>query len=145
MMSGIKSRNTRPEMVIRKQLHALGFRYRLHDKRFPGKPDILLPKYRAAILIHGCFWHGHNCHLFRQPTSNINFWENKISLNRKRDHATRDEITGNGWRLLVVWECALKGKSRLPLEVVVKTVSEWIVSDESTHEIRGRDLPVSFV
>lgn len=137
MMSGVRGKNTRPEMLIRKNLHALGFRYRLHDKRLPGKPDIVLPRYRAVILIHGCFWHGHNCHLYRQPSSNVTFWKKKIAANRQNDQLTSEAITKSGWRLMVIWECALKGKTRLPLEVVVRQTSEWIRSDTSAYEIGG--------
>lgn len=137
MMSGIRGKNTRPEMLIRKNLHALGFRYRLHDKRLPGKPDIVLPRYRAVILIHGCFWHGHDCHLYRQPSSNVTFWKKKIAANRQNDQLASEAITKSGWRLMVIWECALKGKTRLPLEVVVRQTSEWIRSDASAYEIGG--------
>lgn len=137
MMSGIRGKDTRPEMLIRKKLHALGFRYRLHDKRLPGKPDIVLPRYKAVILIHGCFWHGHECHLYKQPSSNVAFWEKKIATNRRHDQATRKALAGSGWRLLVIWECALKGKTRLLLEDVVRQTVEWIRSDASACEIGG--------
>ena len=81
MMSGIRGKNTRPELLIRKGLHARGFRFRLHDKRLPGKPDLVLPKYSAVIFVHGCFWHGHDCHLFKWPQSRREFWRKKITRN----------------------------------------------------------------
>ncbi|ORJ61615.1 very short patch repair endonuclease [Geothermobacter hydrogeniphilus] len=137
MMSGIRGKNTRPELLIRRKLHSLGFRYRIHDKRFPGKPDILLPKYHAAIFVHGCFWHGHDCHLFKQPTSNIIFWKKKIERNRQLDIKNRELFKISGWRLLIVWECSLKGKKRLLLDDVIQRISDWIKSDNLECEIRG--------
>ncbi len=137
MMSGIRGKNTRPEMLIRRKLHAMGFRYRLHDKRLSGKPDIVLPKYHAVIFVHGCFWHGHDCHLFKWPATNVTFWEEKIRRNCQLDILNRNLAKKSGWRYLVVWECALKGKGRLPLDDVIQCISSWIKSDFSEYEIRG--------
>ena len=94
MMAGIKGKNTKPEMLIRKALFAKGLRYRLHDKNLPGKPDLVFPKYKAVIFVQGCFWHGHDCHLFKWPTSNKEYWRNKINRNREVDKLKIVPYTG---------------------------------------------------
>lgn len=137
MMSGIRGKNTRPEMLIRKLLHGRGFRYRLHVKTLPGKPDIVLPRYRAVILIHGCFWHGHDCHLFKWPSSNVSFWDEKLARNKSVDERSYQNLKVAGWRVLTVWECALKGKQRLSFEQIADDIVTWLNSSESDVEIRG--------
>ncbi|QSV45328.1 very short patch repair endonuclease [Geobacter benzoatilyticus] len=137
MMSGIRGKNTKPEILIRSLLHRRGFRFRLHDKKLPGKPDIVLPRYRAVIMIHGCFWHGHDCHLFKWPSSNESFWKDKISRNKEVDARSRQELTLAGWRILTVWECALKGKHRRPLEESADEICTWLVSSNPDVEIKG--------
>ncbi len=109
-MRAIRSKNTAPELVIRKLLFSLGFRFRLHVKNLPGTPDIVLPKYRTAIFVHGCFWHGHDCHLFTLPQTRRDFWQAKIDANRQRDLRSEDMLIRAGWRVLSVWECAIKGR-----------------------------------
>lgn len=126
MMSGIRAKNTRPEMFLRKGLHALGFRYRLHTKNIPGKPDIVLPKYNALIEIYGCFWHGHGCHYFKWPKSNQGFWREKINTNKKRDRSDLKMQNKLGWRVLIVWECAVRRNMRELDFDVVDMVSQWI-------------------
>jgi DNA mismatch endonuclease (patch repair protein) len=117
MMSGIRASNTLPELKVRRTLHRLGYRFRLHRKTLPGKPDIVLPRYRTVIFVHGCFWHGHtDCDLFRLPLSRTAFWENKIGANRIRDNRNIEAIQNLGWRVIIIWECALKGKNALPRE-----------------------------
>lgn len=137
MMSGIRGTNTKPELLLRKGLHALGFRFRLHDRSLPGKPDIVLPRYKAIIFAHGCFWHGHDCHLFKWPSTRPEFWQAKIARNRAVDERTDAALTEAGWRQAIVWECALKGKTRLLLEDVIQSCAEWLRSDRSRLEIRG--------
>ena len=137
MMAGIRGTNTKPEMVLRKGLHARGFRFRLHDRALPGKPDIVLPRYHAAILAHGCFWHGHDCHLFKWPSTRPEFWQAKIARNREVDARSEAALTEAGWRQALVWECALKGRTRLPLEDVLSTCADWLRSDRQRIEIRG--------
>lgn len=137
MMSGIRGKNTKPEILIRSLLHRRGFRFRLHDRKLPGKPDIVLPRYRAVILIHGCFWHGHDCHLFKWPSSNESFWKEKISRNKEVDARSRQELTLAGWRILTVWECALKGKHRRPLEEIADEIRTWLGSSSPDVEING--------
>ena len=136
MMSGIRGKNTRPELLIRKALHARGFRYRLHCD-LPGKPDICLPKHRAVILVHGCFWHGHECHLFKWPNTRPEFWREKIGRNREVDASAELVLAKIGWRQAIIWECALKGRTRLPLEELISTCANWLNSDRPRLEIRG--------
>lgn len=137
MMAGIRGRNTKPERLVRTTLHSLGFRYRLHDPKVYGRPDLVFPKYHAVLFIHGCFWHGHNCSLFRYPETRKVFWEEKIRRNRERDDEVRKVLSGSGWRIGIVWECALKGKYRLGLEETVDRIILWLRSDQKESEIRG--------
>jgi DNA mismatch endonuclease (patch repair protein) len=125
MMSGIRGKNTKPELLIRKALHARGFRYRLHCD-LPGKPDICLPKHRAVIFVHGCFWHGHGCHLFKWPSTRPEFWKAKIERNCEVDRAAEARLIDLGWRVAIVWECALKGRGRMPLSETVDQLSAWL-------------------
>lgn len=137
MMSGITGKNTKPELQVRKALHALGYRYRLHARNLPGKPDIVLPKFRAAIFVNGCFWHGHDCHLFKMPGTRTEFWRVKITGNRERDISSRDALLNHSWRVATIWECALKGKTRLGIQEVIDQVTRWLSSDSDSLEIRG--------
>ena len=136
-MARIKGKNTKPEMVLRRALHALGFRYRLHVSGMPGKPDLVLPRYRAAVFIHGCFWHGHDCELFRIPATRSDFWREKLAGNRARDDAALDSLAAMGWRTLVVWECAMRGKSRRSADEIACRMAEWLRSGAARGEIRG--------
>jgi DNA mismatch endonuclease (patch repair protein) len=124
MMSGIRGKDTKPEMIVRRGLHARGFRFRLHDKRLPGKPDLVFPKYHAVIFVHGCFWHGHGCHLFKWPKTREAFWREKIEGNQERDAEINQQLMRTGWRVIEIWECALKGKTDAELEEIV-TASEY--------------------
>lgn len=135
MMSGIRGRNTKPEILVRKLLHRKGFRFRLHVRELAGTPDIVLPKYRAAIFVHGCFWHGHDCPLYRLPSTRPDFWQDKINRNRARDLMCQDALLVAGWRVAVVWECALRGPGA-DMEKVVQHLAEWLHSDERTTGIR---------
>lgn len=108
-MSQIRSANTKPELLVRKFLHAQGFRYSLHNKKLPGKPDIVLPKYKTVIFIHGCFWHGHaNCKYFVVPKTRTKFWLNKIAANKANDEKAMKALKKDGWKVITVWECRLK-------------------------------------
>lgn len=135
MMSGIKGKDTKPEIIIRKELHARGYRYKLHDKKLVGRPDLVLPKYMAVIFINGCFWHGHDCHLFKWPKSRQDFWHKKISSNQKRDLETRLAFSHTDWRQLIVWECAIKGKHKIPLKILVDEIEDWLSSKSDVQEI----------
>lgn len=132
MMSNIRSKNTQPEIHVRKGLHALGFRYRLHSSHIPGKPDIVLPKYKTLIVVHGCFWHGHDCRYFKWPKSNPAFWEKKIASNKARDMRDLRAQQNLGWRVLVVWECAVRRSSREHDFDVVGLVAQWIIEGRGT-------------
>lgn len=126
-MAAIKSKDTKPEVMVRKSLFAQGYRYRKNVKDLPGKPDIVLPKYRTCIFIHGCFWHMHDdCHLFKLPESRRAFWQEKLLGNKKRDQLVKSQLTTQGWKIIIVWECALKGKSKLPIDVLAARISELI-------------------
>ena len=137
MMAGIRGKDTRPEMILRRGLHARGFRYRLHDRRLPGSPDLVFPGRRAVIFIHGCFWHGHGCYLFRLPTTRREFWEAKIEGNRARDDAAEATLLANGWRVLTIWECALKGRERLPVDEVLDRAAGWLANGPIRETIAG--------
>lgn len=138
MMAGIRATNTKPEMLLRRALHRAGFRFRLHVSKLPGKPDMVFPRYRAALFAHGCFWHGHDCHLFKMPSSRTAFWQAKIERNRWADERTRTRLLDDGWRVGIVWECALKGRTRLPFEAVIDDCGNWLNSNEQELEIRGK-------
>ncbi len=137
MMAGIRGRDTKPELVLRRGLHQAGFRYRLHARDLPGKPDLVFPKYRAVIFAHGCFWHGHDCALFRWPSTRQDFWRDKITGNVKRDETVKARLLAEGWRVLTVWECAMKGPGRLPPGAVIGQSASWLRSDVRLKEIRG--------
>jgi DNA mismatch endonuclease (patch repair protein) len=140
MMAGIRAKNTQPELLIRRALFALGFRFRIHDRRLPGKPDIVLPKYRAVILIHGCFWHGHRCHLFKWPSTRPEFWRAKIEQNSTADSRNRQALRRDGWRILTIWECALKGRAKLPENEILAQAGKWVLSIVPARDIRGAEV-----
>ncbi|MBA2677740.1 MAG: DNA mismatch endonuclease Vsr, partial [Ktedonobacteraceae bacterium] len=112
-MRQIQARDTRPELLVRKLLHAQGFRFRLHHSTLPGRPDIVLPKYGAVIFVHGCFWHAHKCVAGRRPKSNVEYWDKKLSTNVQRDKRVRRQLHNLGWRCLIIWECELRNLDRL--------------------------------
>jgi len=138
-MAGIKGKNTKPELIIRRGLHRMGFRFRLHDKKLPGKPDMVFKKYHAVIQVQGCFWHGHDCHLFKWPTTRRKFWEDKINGNKARDTRNRAALDGQGIRTLEIWECALKGRNRLPIEEVLEITAAWLTRGDGTASIDGEN------
>jgi DNA mismatch endonuclease (patch repair protein) len=120
MMAGIQGKNTRPELFLRKALHAMGFRYRLGGKGLPGKPDIIFPKKRVVIFVHGCFWHMHECKYFKWPATNPQFWREKLDGNVQRDRRVTGELQSKGWTVLTVWECELKeSKYQMPNSAVL--------------------------
>jgi DNA mismatch endonuclease (patch repair protein) len=123
-MSRIRSSNTAPEVALRRALHTLGFRFRLHRKDLPGKPDIVLPRYKATILVHGCFWHRHEgCSIATTPKSNTSFWTEKFDRNVARDERVRSQLSELGWQVLVVWECEL-GSQRRASEAAARIARE---------------------
>jgi len=138
MMSGIRGKNTKPEMLLRKGLHARGLRYRLHARDLPGSPDMVFSARKAVLFVHGCFWHGHDCHLFRMPGSRPDFWRTKIERNREVDRRSVEALREAGWRVGTVWECALKGRTRLDLETVLDACALWARQGGDWLEIRGK-------
>ena len=130
IMAGIRGKDTKPELALRKALHACGFRYRLHAKRLPGKPDLVFPSHRAVCFVHGCFWHRHpGCRYATMPKTHTDFWEAKFAATVTRDRQSRTQLLQEGWRVAVVWECSLRGK-RLP--ATISKVADWLLSDSAT-------------
>ena len=137
-MSRIRGKNTKPEILVRKGLHARGFRFRLHNKKLPGSPDIVLPKYGVAIMVNGCFWHGHKgCRYATKPKTNIEFWEAKIARNRHRDEVTTAHLEALGWTVITIWECELRTNSQL--DDRLNTLAEEIRRAYETKRIKDRD------
>ena len=130
VMSRIRGKDTKPEMLMRRGLHGRGLRYRLHGKNIPGKPDMVFPKYRTVVFVHGCFWHGHGCSLFKWPKTRAAFWKDKIERNMARDRLALAALKADEWRVLVVWECALKGKHRRDLQDVLYGADAFIRAGE---------------
>jgi len=133
MMANITSRNTKPELFVRSQLHKQGFRFRKNVKSIKGTPDIVLKKYSALVFTHGCFWHGHDCRYFKWPKTRREFWSNKIKGNRKRDTETISELLEKGWRICIVWECAIRSPNRIGY---VSQLASWIKGKHKFKEIR---------
>ncbi len=112
-MRSVASKNTRPELIVRRTLHAMGYRFRLHRKDLPGKPDIVLPKYRKVIFVHGCFWHAHGCSKGQPPKSRLDYWLPKLDQNVERDRTKKEHLESLGWRALVIWQCETKDTAAL--------------------------------
>ncbi|MYM63841.1 DNA mismatch endonuclease Vsr [Pseudomaricurvus sp. HS19] len=136
-MSAIRGKNTKPELHIRRLLHSKGFRFRLNRRDLPGKPDIVLPRYKAAIMVHGCFWHVHKCAAFHWPASRTQWWKEKLTSNQKRDLQNSAALAAQGWRIAVVWECSIKGKYRLSDEELTSKLTSWLTSGTQRIELRG--------
>lgn len=137
-MAAIRGADTGPELQIRRALHARGFRYRLHVKTLPGKPDLVFPGLGAVVFINGCFWHGHDCALFKWPKSREDFWRAKIGGNIARDAAQFTELRARGWRVARVWDCALRGREKRPFDEVISQLSLWLRSDRPETDLTGR-------
>jgi DNA mismatch endonuclease (patch repair protein) len=138
MMSGIRSKDTGIEMRVRRLIHGAGFRYRLHAKDLPGRPDIVLPKHGAVIQVNGCFWHRHGCSLFKLPSTNTALWREKLDRNYIRDLKTRVALEKAGWRLLIVWECALR-LGDIQEEEVGDLIIDWLDSSATSGDLRYSD------
>jgi DNA mismatch endonuclease (patch repair protein) len=134
LMSRIKGKDTKIELEVRRGLHALGFRYRLSGNyassgsKLPGRPDIVLPKYRTVVFVHGCFWHRHDCHLFRLPKTRTDFWKAKIDANHERDARKESEIRALGWNVETIWECELRGKEPIARAAAIESLARSIRS-----------------
>ena len=135
-MSAIRAKNTKPEMLVRKFLWHEGFRYRLNHPRLPGKPDVVLRKYRTCIFVNGCFWHGHEgCRFYRVPHTNVEFWTEKVRRNRERDLQVQHRVAQMGWHCITIWECELRPDRReATLEALVYTLNHIFLQDHSCHK-----------
>lgn len=135
IMSRVRNKNTNIEQMVRKALFAKGFRYKINDKSLPGKPDIVLPKYKAVIFVNGCFWHGHACKRGKSPETNTDFWTQKINSNIVRDKQNIKQLKSLGWRVAVVWECSLRGKTSIGLLTVAGKLENWLKNASNYIEI----------
>lgn len=139
-MRSIKSKDTAIELKLRSKLHSAGLRYRVHTEQIPGKPDVYFTKAKTAIFIHGCFWHGHNCHLFKVPKTRTSFWVNKIQENQARDQTVIEKLINDDIRALVVWECALKGAARLDMDYIVVLTQRFLSQRDSIGVISSAGM-----
>jgi DNA mismatch endonuclease (patch repair protein) len=126
IMGKVRQKNTSPEMKLRKSLHKMGARYRLHDRKLPGSPDIVFPRFKAVVFVHGCFWHRHGCKATTTPCDNADYWNQKFEENRIRDRRNIDALIENGWRVAIVWECVLKKSKKTNPDMVAKLVIQWL-------------------
>ena len=142
-MAGIRGEDTRPELIIRHAMFLMGFRHRLgrnyrsEGHLLPGRPDLVYPRYHAVIQVNGCFWHKHGCQLFKWPSTRQEFWREKLSGNALRDRRNQEKLEAMGWRVLTVWECALKGRARRDFLEVINTAANWLQYDHGSAEIAG--------
>lgn len=141
IMSRIRGKDTGPELLLRSALHRAGLRYRLHDRTLPGSPDIVLRRHRAVVFVHGCYWHAHGCHLSSVPATRTEYWTGKFEANRRRDERSTRALLDAGWRVLVVWECALTGRSAQPVDRTAARVARWLRGPRRRGEIAGRPAP----
>jgi DNA mismatch endonuclease, patch repair protein len=137
-MSRIRARNTKPELLLRSGLHGRGLRFRLHRRDLPGCPDLVFPRFRTVIFVHGCFWHRHQCHLFKMPQTRPDFWRKKIEANVARDKLVIARLHHQKWRVLVIWECAIRGKRRLEIERVLDVTEAFLLGAKGLASVTGR-------
>lgn len=137
MMSRIRGKDTQPELQIRRALFERGFRYRLHVRHMPGTPDLVFPKYCAVVFVNGCFWHGHDCPFFRWPTTRPDFWRAKITRNTELDRLAQSALLEMDWRVLTVWECALRGRDDDRRQAVYDATADWLRGDATQLELDG--------
>lgn len=141
-MASVGQRNTGPEMRLRRALHRLGLRYRLHDQKLPGTPDVVFPRFKSAVFVHGCFWHVHKgCKFATEPSSRKDFWREKFKANQKRDKKNYDALLASGWRVLVVWECAINTRKSFELDELGTQVKNWLSSAERFADIGYLEMP----
>ncbi len=134
IMSLVGQKDTGPEIILRSALHKLGVRYRLHDKSLPGSPDLVFPRYRAVVFVHGCYWHSHGCYRSTIPKTRRRFWQSKFLANKERDERNVRLLKESGWRVMIVWECIVRGKAGQPAGVVAKQLRSWL----RKRRIKGR-------
>ncbi|MBZ9898524.1 very short patch repair endonuclease [Mesorhizobium sp. BR1-1-6] len=137
IMASVGQRDTGAEMALRKTLHRTGLRYRLHDRSLPGSPDLVFRRFHAVVFVHGCYWHSHGCYRSTVPKSRQHFWKDKFEANRSRDRRNIASLLDGGWRVLTVWECALRGKLAQDPVTLAEAVKVWLDSPQPTAEIDG--------
>ena len=133
-MASVGQRDTGAELALRRALHKIGLRYKLHDRALPGSPDLVFPRFNAVVFVHGCYWHSHGCYKSTVPKSRRAFWTRKFTANRERDERNLRLLEKNGWRALVVWECELKGKTAKSSSAIANTVKTWLESSDNVGE-----------
>lgn len=136
-MARFRSKDTKPEVLVRSMLYRAGFRFRVHVKSLPGHPDIVLSKHKSIVQVHGCFWHSHDCHIAGIPKSNQKFWLNKFEKNKERDRSGILRLNALGYKVLVVWECAITGKTSRPANEIAQVLRSWILYDSLNAEVSG--------
>jgi DNA mismatch endonuclease, patch repair protein len=140
IMASVPQRNTKPEMLLRRALHAMGLRYRVHVASLPGRPDIVFARRRVALFVHGCYWHGHQCRFGTLPSSRRSFWEAKFAANRARDATALVQLRDLGWRTLVVWECALRPGLSNRVQATALAVRDWLEGQTNSGELDGEGM-----
>lgn len=135
MMSGIRSKDTKPELLVRQVLHRIGLRFRLHVKELPGSPDLVFPRFKTVIFVHGCFWHQHDCSAFKMPSSRHEFWTEKLNKNRARDLAQVNNLLGKGWRVGIVWECSIKAAAKSADNIFFQRIADWLRDESSATAV----------
>lgn len=135
IMRSVRQKDTEPELLLRKALHGMGFRYRLHDKKLPGSPDLVFPKYKVVIFVHGCFWHRHGCKQTTTPSTRKEFWNAKFKTNIERDNQNVRDLEDAGWRVMVVWECELKKDSEIDLFETIKKFLKISLSNRGNEMV----------
>jgi DNA mismatch endonuclease (patch repair protein) len=137
IMASVRQKNTGAELLLRKRLHGIGLRYRLHDRSLPGSPDLVFPRFHAVVFVHGCYWHSHGCYRSTVPETRHEFWIEKFQRNRSRDQRNENSLLHSGWRVLAVWECALLGKSALPPNEVTGRIHAWLHGADRQGQVSG--------
>ena len=137
IMASVGQKDTGPEISLRSALHKRGLRYRLHDRNLPGSPDLVFPRFLAVIFVHGCYWHSHGCYRSTVPKTRRKFWSKKFEDNKERDERKIRQLLEEGWRVLIVWECALVGKSSRSIDCIADVVCAWLDSADARGEISG--------
>lgn len=143
IMSCVGQKDTGAEVLLRSVLHRIGLRYRLHDRSLPGSPDLVFPRFSSVVFVHGCYWHAHGCYRSTVPKSRRQFWIDKFHSNRTRDERTVRLLLESGWRVLTVWECALRGKTAQPSSAIAQGVKAWLDSSEKLGEMAGISVPAA--
>lgn len=139
-MSRIRSRDTQPELLIRRGLHAQGFRFRLHHRHLPGRPDLVLTRHRTVVFVNGCFWHSHGCHISRMPEMRREYWQPKLDRTVDRDRDAASVLRTRGWRIVTVWECAVRGRTRLVFDDVIAKIERFVrFGTDATLAIAGAE------